>query len=93
MFGETLGLSALFDSVFPVEAIPSHADWGLEGGNSHSWLLDGAISSAGRSRERQLKKSLGANLGPRFQAGSRRPRSWAGTLPNTFLVWERGPRI
>lgn len=48
MFGEILGLCALFDSVFPVEAFPSHADLGREGGNSHSCLSDGAISSAGR---------------------------------------------
>lgn len=49
MFGEILGPSTHFDSVFPVEAIPSHADLGLEGGNSHSCLSDGAVSSAGRA--------------------------------------------
>lgn len=48
VFGEILGLSIPFDSVFPVGAIPSHADLGLEGGNSHSCLSDGAISSTGR---------------------------------------------
>lgn len=96
VFGEILGLRTLFDSVFPVKAIPSHADMGLERGNSHSCLLEGAISSAGRQgppwNREELKRSQGANPGPCFQARSRHPRSWAGTSPNIFLAWKRGPR-
>lgn len=71
MFGEILGLSALFDSVFPVEAIPSPADLGLEGGNSHSCLLDSAISSAGSSKEESSRgpKVLILGLASRQEAG------------------------
>lgn len=62
MFGETLGLSTLFDSDFPVKAIPSHADLGLEGGNSHSCLSDSAVSSTGRAHAGAESK---AQRGPR----------------------------
>ena len=45
-----------------------------------------------KKRRGELKGSQAANTGPRFHAGSRNPHSWAGTLPNIFLPWERGPR-
>lgn len=55
-----------------------------------------AISSAGRQGPpwsgEELKRSQSANPGPCFQAGSRHPRSWAGTSPNIFQAWERDPR-
>lgn len=90
VFGEILGLSTLFDSVFPAEAIPSHPNLGLEGGNSHSCLPDSAIS-AGRqgplwSREENSRSPKVLNPGPCFQAGSRRPHSWARTSSNNFLA-------
>lgn len=96
VFGEILGLSALFDSDFPVKAIPSHADLGLEGGNSHSCLSDSTVSSAGRkdpcrSREQSSERFQGADPGHHVPAGSRHPCNWVGTSSNIFLVWDRGP--
>lgn len=75
MFGEILGLRALFNSVFPFEAIPSHADLGLERGNSHSCLSDvpspqqEGRAHLGAERRSRGPKVLILGLASRQQAG------------------------
>lgn len=93
MLGETLGLSALSDSVFPAEAALSHADLGLEEGNSHSRLSARVRSPLQAGRVcwgRQCsERPHGAAPGHRLQAGSRCPHSQAKTSSNTLSLLGR----